>query len=48
MHDAEGHATVQWDVNQANSEMSQEIGDGGVGKVSFIGAYQDWEGSIEA
>jgi hypothetical protein len=47
MHDAEGHATLQRAVNQADLEMSQVIGDGGVGKVSFIGAYRDLEGSIK-
>jgi len=47
MHDAEGHATVQRAVDQADSGMSQVMGVGGVGKVAAIGAYHDLEGSIE-
>jgi hypothetical protein len=43
MHDAERYATIQRAVNQADLEISQVIGDGGVGKASFIGAYHDLE-----
>jgi hypothetical protein len=34
-------------LTQADSGMSQVMGDRGVGKVAAIGAYHDLEGSIE-
>jgi hypothetical protein len=40
-------AALQRVVDQADSEMSQVMGVGGVGKVAAIGAYHDLEGSIE-
>ena len=47
MRDAKEHPNVQRAVDQADSGMSQVMGDRGVGRVAAIGAHHDLEGSIE-